>query len=101
MTHAMAIHSPAPGRSTLFKAAAIVVLLVALTGCATGDNTKTAVGGVGGAALGGLIAAAAGAGGVGIAAGVVGGALLGGLVGNMLDSRDKQMAAQSAHQALE
>ena len=32
---------------------------------------------------------------------MIGGALLGGLVGNVLDNRDKQMASQSTHQALE
>ena len=47
--------------------------------------------------MGGLIAAAAGGGGAGIAAGVIGGALLGGLVGNYLDDRDKKMAADSAN----
>jgi surface antigen len=64
-------------------------------------GTKTAIGGVGGAALGGLIAAAAGGRGTGIAAGVIGGALVGGLVGNLLDSRDKKMASESTHRALE
>jgi surface antigen len=51
--------------------------------------------------VGGLIAAAAGGGGAGIAAGVIGGALLGGLVGSYLDDRDKKMAADSASRALE
>jgi surface antigen len=102
MAHVIELDSPSShGQSTAFKVVAAAVLIVALAGCATGDNTKTAIGGVGGAALGGLIAAAAGAGGVGIAAGVIGGALLGGLVGNMLDDRDKKMAAESANRALE
>jgi surface antigen len=102
MAQVSVLHPPSSeGRSAAFKVVAIAVLIVALTGCATGDSTKTAIGGVGGAAFGGLIAAAAGAGGAGIAAGVIGGALLGGLIGNMLDERDKKMAAASAHQALE
>jgi surface antigen len=84
------------------KLVAVALLLVAPIGCASmGDNPKTAVGGFGGAALGGLIAAAAGGGGTAIAAGVIGGALLGGLAGSLLDDRDKRMAAQSTHRALE
>jgi len=89
-------------RSAMFKGVALAVLAVVLAGCATGDvGTKTAIGGLGGAALGGLIAAAAGGGGTGIAAGVIGGALIGGLVGNVLDDRDKRMAAESRNRALE
>src|SRR5262245_58798883 len=83
-------------------AAVALTAVITLTSCATvSDNPKTAIGGLGGAAVGGLIAAAAGGGGAGIAAGVIGGALLGGLVGNYLDDRDKKMAAESAHRALE
>jgi surface antigen len=89
--------------TSLVRAAAVVtVAALALTNCATiEDNPKAAIGGFGGATVGGLIAAAAGGGGAGIAAGVIGGALLGGLVGNYLDDRDKKMAADSAHRALE
>ena len=91
------------GWASLFRPVAVVmVALVALPGCTTiSDNPKAAIGGLGGATVGGLIAAAAGGGGAGIAAGVIGGALLGGLVGNYLDDRDKKMAADSAHKALE
>jgi len=86
----------------MFKGITIAVLLVVIAGCANGDvGTKTAIGGVGGAALGGLIAGAAGGGSAAIAAGVVGGALVGGLVGNLLDERDKRMAAESQKRALE
>jgi surface antigen len=85
-----------------FKLVALTLLLLAPFGCATvSENPKTAVGGLGGAAVGGLIAAAAGGGGAAIAAGVIGGALLGGFAGSMLDERDKKMAAQNAHRALE
>jgi surface antigen len=88
--------------SPAFKKITLAVLLVVIAACSTGDvGTKTAVGGLGGAALGGLIAGAAGGGGAAIAAGVIGGALVGGLVGNMLDERDKRMAAQSQNRALE
>ena len=94
MTQTIEAHSqPGPTRSPMFKGITIAVLLVVIAGCANGDvGTKTAIGGVGGAALGGLIAGAAG---------VVGGALVGGLVGNMLDARDKRMAAESQNRALE
>jgi surface antigen len=87
----------------LVRAIAIVMLLVVgLGGCATiEDNPKTAIGGLGGAAAGGLIAGLAGASPAWIAASVIGGALVGGLIGNYLDERDKRLAAQAAHQALE
>jgi surface antigen len=90
-------------RGPAVRGVAVAVLVaLAVTGCASvGDNPRTAIGGLGGATVGGLIAAAAGGGGAGIAAGVIGGALLGGLVGNFLDDRDKRMAASSAHRALE
>ncbi len=79
-----------------------MVVIFAGTSCTTiSENPKTAIGGLGGATVGGLIAGAAGAGGAGIAAGVIGGALLGGLVGNFLDDRDKRIAAESAPRALE
>ena len=84
------------------RAAAVVLAALMVASCQTvSDNPKTAIGGLGGATVGGLIAAAAGGGGAGIAAGVIGGALLGGLVGNYLDDRDKKMAAESANKALE
>ena len=87
----------------LAKCTAVAVMAAfGLASCTTlGDNPKAALGGLGGATVGGLIAAGAGGGGAGIAAGVIGGALLGGLVGNYLDDRDKKMAADSAHRALE
>jgi len=103
MTQTIEAHSqPGPTRSPVFKGITLAVLLFLIAGCATGDvGTKTAIGGLGVAALGGLIAGAAGGGGAAIAAGVVGGALVGGLVGNMLDARDKRMAAESQNRALE
>ena len=104
MTHALVAGKSGPReRAPIAKGVALVIAAVlALSSCASvGDNPKTAVGGLGGAAVGGLIAAAAGGGGAGIAAGVIGGALLGGLVGNVLDDRDKKMAAQNASNALE
>ncbi len=87
----------------LHKAVALVALVALVTaGCATiEENPKTTVGAVGGGALGGLIAAAAGGNAAVIAASAVGGILLGGFLGNMLDERDKRMAAEAAQRALE
>jgi surface antigen len=83
---------------------AIAALL--LSGCAqTGEtvrnNPKTTMGGMLGAAGGGLIAAAAGASPAGIIGGVLIGGLVGGAVGNALDQKDKEMAQQAAQQAFE
>jgi surface antigen len=90
-------------RGGVLKGVALFTLVVvALTGCATVEsNPKTAIGAVGGGTLGGLIAAAAGGNPAAIAASVVGGILVGGLVGNLLDERDKKMAAEAERKALE
>src|SRR5262245_160889 len=89
-------------RSVLKATAIIALLAIPVMGCETvQDNPKTTIGGLGGAAFGGLIAAAAGGGGPAIAGAVIGGALLGGLAGNMLDQRDKRMAAEAQQRALE
>lgn len=90
-------------RGSVLKAIAVVALAAwVVTGCESGQaGTKTAIGGLGGAAVGGLIAAAAGGGGTAIAASVIGGALVGGLAGNLLDQRDKRMANEAAQRALE
>ncbi len=74
----------------------------AVTGCETMEaNPKATVGALCGAAVGGLIAGTAHGNAATIADGVIGGGLLGGLTGNLLDERDKRMAAETAHQALE
>ena len=89
-------------RSWMQCVAIVMLIVVAATGCATvEDNPKASIGAFGGAAFGGLIAAAAGGGGAAIAGAVIGGALLGGLAGNMLDQRDKRMAAEAQQRALE
>jgi surface antigen len=81
--------------------------LLAWTACATVQGTvseapKTTLGGLGGAAAGGLLGAAIGDGRTrDIAAGVAVGALLGALAGNVLDQRDRGLAAQTAQQAFE
>ncbi len=90
-------------RRGFMKGAAVVVLVALLgTGCATMEaNPKTTIGAAGGGMVGGLIAAAAGGNPAAIAASVIGGMLVGGMVGNLLDERDKRMAAEAAHRALE
>ena len=86
----------------LGSAVCLLVLIVGLVGCQSmQDNTKTTIGGLGGAAAGGLLAAALGGGGAGIAAGVIGGGLLGGFLGNQLDARDKDRQARTTQTALE
>ncbi len=80
----------------------IALIGILTASCATMEqNPKTTVGAVGGGALGGLILAAAGGNAAAIAAGAVGGILLGGMVGNLLDERDKRLAAEAAQRALE
>jgi len=90
-------------RGGVLKGVAVALLVVILgTGCATMEaNPKTTVGAAGGGLVGGLIAAAAGANPAAIAASVIGGILVGGVVGNLLDQRDKQLAAEAAHRAME
>ena len=67
----------------------------------TGVGTATAVGGLGGAAAGGLLGAALGGGGTGIAAGTILGGLLGAGVGYALDQRSQQLQAQTVARSLE
>jgi surface antigen len=71
-----------------------------LMGCES-TGPKTAVGGVGGAAAGGLLAAALGGNGAGIAAGAILGGLIGGAIGDRLDAADRAKAGVAASQALE
>ena len=86
----------------------IVLLLLSLTTASctqlsqgVQDNPKALLGALGGAALGGGIAALAGGGTGAIVGATLGGALLGGFIGNRLDARDKQMATQAAQKAFE
>lgn len=90
-------------RKGMLRTGAILALVAILTtGCAEiQSNPKTAIGAGGGGLVGGLIAAAAGANPAAIAASVIGGMLIGGMVGNLLDQRDKQLAAEAAHRAME
>ena len=78
----------------------IVLVAFLLVGCETA-GTKTAIGGLGGAAAGGLLGAALGGSGTGIAAGTILGGLVGGAIGNRMDAADQQKANVAATQALE
>jgi len=90
---------------------AVAALLVAslLAGCAQmqsaeqsiENNPKAVLGSLGGAAAGGLLAAALGGKAPVIIASALAGALIGGYVGHKLDAKDKQMAAQAATLAFE
>jgi surface antigen len=84
-------------RGTVVWAILVAFLLV---GCES-TGPKTAVGGLGGAAAGGLLAAALGGRGPGIAAGTILGGLIGGAIGDRLDAADRQRANAAAAQALE
>jgi surface antigen len=85
-----------------YRGAVVWAILAAffLVGCES-TGPKTAVGGLGGAAAGGLLAAALGGKGPGIAAGTILGGLIGGAIGDRLDAADRQRANAAAMQALE
>lgn len=87
-------------------AAVAVLALLATSSCTqitegVENNPKAVLGTLGGAALGGGIAALAGGGTGAIVGATLGGALIGGFIGNRLDARDKQMASQAAQKAFE
>lgn len=65
------------------------------------NNPKAALGSLGGAGAGALIAGLAGASGGWIVGAALMGGLLGGYVGHKLDQRDKEMASQAAMRAFE
>src|SRR5262250_2701436 len=92
-------------RSTI-AVSLLALLAVVLSSCTqlsegVQNNPKAVLGALGGAALGGGIAALAGGGTGAIVGATLGGALLGGFIGNRLDARDKQMATQAAQKAFE
>lgn len=81
-----------------------VALVLALTapGCATVEGApKTTIGAVAGAVAGGLLGEAIGGDTKSVAAGVALGGLLGAAGGNLLDQRDRRLAAETAQRALE
>jgi surface antigen len=89
-------------RKHVCRGTRIATLLMAflLMGCES-TGPKTAIGGLGGAAAGGLLAAALGGKGPGIAAGALLGGLIGGALGDRLDAADRAQASVAASQALE
>jgi surface antigen len=81
---------------------AFVSLATLLVACASPEERpKTWIGGLGGAAAGGLIGAAADGSPEAIAAGVILGGLVGGAIGDRLDAADRREASRAAHHALE
>ncbi len=66
----------------------------------TGLGKSTQIGAAGGAAAGGLLAAALGASPLGLAAGVILGGLGGGAIGSLIDDSDKEQAVRAQQQAL-
>jgi surface antigen len=87
----------------IFRKMVILVVLLAfvVTACETTPGPKATVGGLGGAAAGGLLGAVTGGGATGIAAGVLLGGLIGGAIGDRLDAADRNAASAAAHQAFE
>jgi len=80
------------GQGALVSAILMTFLLL---GCES-TGPKTAVGGLGGAAAGGLLAAALGGKGPGIAAGTILGGLIGGTIGDRLAAADREKAHAAA-----
>ena len=92
----------------LKKCLPMLLIICLFVGCETMDSgqqrpfpTRTAVGGLGGAAAGGLLASAVGGGATGIAAGTILGGLIGGAIGNELDAADRRQVQQTATHAFE
>jgi surface antigen len=90
------------------RIAILTVIAFIMVGCTgttesggIGENKKTLIGGLGGAAAGGLIAAALHGGTAGIIGGILAGGLIGGAVGDRMDAADRREAQQAAQQALE
>ncbi len=76
-------------------------LLSACAGTTWEENQKAIVGGVGGAAAGGLIASALNANTAGVLGGIILGGLIGGAVGNRMDEADRREARRATYSALE
>jgi len=93
-------------RELLRRVSIGVLLVFSLGSCATlkekaADNPKGLLGALGGAAVGGGIAALAGGGAGWIVAGSLLGGLAGGAIGKNLDDKDKAKANAAAHEAFE
>ena len=82
----------------------LILLPFVLSACASTSwegNEKAIVGGVGGAAAGGLIASALSANTAGVLGGIILGGLIGGAVGNRMDAADRREASRATYSALE
>ena len=82
----------------------VVFSLFLLSACAGNnwdENQKTIIGGVGGAAAGGLIASAFDANTAGVLGGAILGGLIGGAIGNRMDAADRREANRATYRALE
>jgi surface antigen len=86
----------------MIKLLAVIGVVAMLMGCASNGQIgqRTAIGGLGGAAAGGLLASVFGGGVAGIAAGTILGGLVGGAVGNLLDQNDKTAINNTTNYAL-
>ena len=78
-----------------------IFLLSACAGNNWNDNQKAIIGGVGGAAAGGLIASAFNANTAGVLGGAILGGLIGGAIGNRMDEADRREANRATYRALE
>ena len=79
----------------------IACMFPACAGTTWNENQKSIIGGVGGAAAGGLIASALNANTAGVLGGAILGGLIGGAIGNRMDAADRREARNAAHRALE
>ncbi len=81
-----------------------VLMPLMLAACATtqeGQNTKTIVGGFGGAAAGGLLALGLGGNTAAVLGSTILGGLIGGAIGDRMDAADKRQAQAATTKALE
>ena len=82
----------------------IVLISFIFSACASNtwqENQKAIIGGVGGAAAGGLIASAFNANTAGVLGGMIAGGLIGGAIGNRMDATDHREANRATYGALE
>ena len=80
----------------------VILLAFVLAGCETTQpGQKAVIGGLGGATVGGLLAAGLGASPAAIAGSVILGGLVGGAIGDRMDAADKRHANEAAVRAME
>lgn len=88
-------------KKVLILAVLIPFLFAACATSQEGAGTKTVVGGLGGAAAGGLLAYGFGGNTAVVIGSTILGGLLGGAVGDRMDAADRREAQAAAHRALE